>query len=76
MEKPTNEERVEEQEERVNLRDLSNEQLQAGIDLNLNAMLNQLATQLTVLEEMIGRPIDVNTNAFLPDGRKLHLRIR
>lgn len=77
MEKPTNEERNESEEvEGQNLKNLSNEELQEGINANLAAMVNAFVARLKVLESMTGRKIDISSNAKLADGRRLHFRVR
>ena len=76
MEKPTNEERNVENEVQPDLKSLSNEQLQAGINANLEGMVNDFVSRLKLLESMTGRTIDVRSNAKIWDGRKLHIRIK
>ena len=77
MEKQTNEERNESPEvEGRSLREMSNEELQAGIDANITRALNDFVSRLKVLEEMTGRKISVKSTAKIYDGRKIHIRIK
>lgn len=79
MEPQTSEERNESEQPEtttVALKDLPNEALQAGIDANLAAMVNDFVSRLKMLESMIGRKVDIRSNAKIYDGRKLHIRIR
>ena len=75
MEKQTNEERNEAPEGR-SLKDMSNEELQEGIDANIAKALNDFVSRLKLLEEMTGRKISVKTNAKMYDGRKIHVNVR
>ena len=77
MEKPTSEERNESESiESVDLKSMSNEQLQDGINANLKAMVNEFVSRLKLLEQMTGRKIDVQSNAKLWDKRKIHIRVK
>ena len=76
MEKQTSEERNEESTVQPDLKSMSNEQLQAGINANLEGMINDFVSRLKVLEKITGRTIDVRSNAKIWDGRKLHIRIK
>lgn len=77
MEKPTNEERNEEVSAPVvDIKTLSNEQLQMGIDTAMHGMLQKLIGELKILEGIVGRQVNVQVNAKLADGRKIHLRVR
>lgn len=77
MEKPTNEERNEaELATPVNVSELTNEQIQMGIDINMTKMTQKFVSELTILEDIVKRQIDVRVNAKLPDGRAVHIRIR
>lgn len=53
---------------------LSEEQIQAGINANLQAMIETFVGRLTMLEQIVGRKVDVKFNATLTDGRKFHVR--
>lgn len=77
MEKPTNEElNSPEQNTPVNVSELSNAQIQMGIDINMTKMTQRFVSELTILEGVVARQIDVRVNAKMPDGRKVHIRIR
>lgn len=77
MEKPTNEGLNEaEQATPVNVSELSNAQIQMGIDINMTKMTQRFVSELTILEDVVKRQIDVRVNAKMPDGRKVHIRIR
>ena len=77
MEKPTNEElNAPEQATPVNVSELSNAQIQMGIDINMTKMTQRFVSELTILEDVVKRQIDVRVNAKMPDGRKVHIRIR
>ena len=77
MEKPTNEEQnLPEQATPVNVSELSNAQIQMGIDINMTKMTQRFVSELTILEDVVKRQIDVRVNAKMPDGRKVHIRIR
>ena len=77
MEKQTNEERnLAEQNSPVDVSKLSNEQLQMGIDMNMHNMMQKFVAELKILEGIVGRQVDVRVNAKLPDGRRIHVRVR
>lgn len=76
MEKPTNDEQKPEQATQVNVSELSNAQIQMGIDINMTKMTQRFVSELTILEDVVKRQIDVRVNAKMPDGRKVHIRIR
>lgn len=65
-----------EDQPRVDLTKLSNEVLQVGINANLDQMVGAFLKRLRILEELIGRKVDINVNFKLPDGRKVHIKVR
>jgi hypothetical protein len=77
MEKPTNEERNEEPVPTLaDVSKMPNEQLQRGIDIVMSNMLQKFVAELNQLETIVGRQVNVAANAKLPDGRKIHVRVR
>lgn len=76
MEKPTNEEVMEEKPTQLDVSKLTDAQKQAGINHNMHSMVQQFVNELKVLEQVVDRPIDVLVNAKLADGRKIHIRVK
>lgn len=68
-----------EQGKSQNIRQVVNEftpeQIQTGINKNLESMVAELVTKLAVLEEVVGHEIDVKIKAKLKDGRNFNLRV-
>lgn len=68
-----------EQEKSQSIRQVVNEftpeQLQAGINKNLEDMVAEFVTKLAVLEEVVGHEIDIKIRAQLKDGRNFNLRV-
>jgi hypothetical protein len=71
-----NEERNEEVPTQADVSKMSNEQLQAGINAVTHNMTQKYFAELRQLEQIIGRQVNVGINAKLPDGRKIHIRVR
>lgn len=65
-----------ENKQQVDLSQLPNEQLQEGIDANVQGMIYGFVAKLSALEKLINRPVDLNINTKLPDGRKVHIKIK
>jgi hypothetical protein len=78
MEKQTNVGLSVEPNTQLDVSKLSNAQLQSGIDRNMHDMVQDFVNQLKVLEQVVGRQVDVAVNAKLSDstGRKIHIRVR
>lgn len=60
----------------VDVSSLTAEQVQNGIDANLQAMMESFVGRHAMLEKVVNQKVDVQVNAKLKDGRKLHIRIR
>lgn len=75
MEKPTNEERNE-QDTQVDVSNLSDEELQRGIDANIEAMTQAFVGRLTMLQQLTKRTIAVKVKADMVDGRSIYIRVR
>lgn len=60
----------------IDVTSLTAEQIQTGIDANLQAMMESFVGRHSMLEKVVDRKVDVLVNAKLKDGRKLHIRIR
>lgn len=79
MEKPHVEEKFEQEQNQstqVDVSKLSPQQIQAGIEANVEAATRDFINHILKLEEIIGKKIKINLNAHTRDGRRLHIRVR